>query len=483
MGLLDGLYKENYKYINALEALDMLAKDEMCGVSKIAEFLLAYKYHKCVETYKKNYINQIEPCDDKAVGIVPVNYWAVTNDILEKALENFVYSGNTYSESYEESDYALYFWLKEDFYNFEGFKKVNFEISDETYEKYLTFKKLDEYEREGAIEQENKPIDLDCIKEVNRVFPAAEQIDTIEPYQNKIESLIKENQQLQMEIENLKPSHCSVYNHKFFLYKQPLYSINDCACIASGYDPLDIQKLPVEDIDEILPEYCMAYNFINSAIEAEVLNCFNYKVSSEDLKEYLAKQGIEIKEFNEVEYAQFQISIKEQNKFNDINIAIVESEEIKLLKSKIDELEIALESKDDDLTALAIDFTVTESAYDRLKDELHSKNTENEKIKADLLEKDGRIKEPESIQTNQDESKLGTREETKKDYSDLTPEQEIPHTRQRGSVRKIIAVLVDMAKLPSEPFVAFNMLDAHAQSKGMELPSKDTTVKWTHKSS
>lgn len=53
MGLLDGLYKENYKYINALEALDMLAKDEICGVSKIAEFLLAYKYHKCVETYEK----------------------------------------------------------------------------------------------------------------------------------------------------------------------------------------------------------------------------------------------------------------------------------------------------------------------------------------------------------------------------------------------------------------------------------------------
>lgn len=298
MGLLDGLYKENYKYINALEALDMLAKDERCDVSKIAEFLLVYEFHKCSETYKKNYINQIVPCDDKAVGIISVDYWAVTNDILEKALENFVYRGNTYSEAYEESDYALYFWLKEDFYNFEGFKKVNFEINDETYEKYLTFKKLDEYEGKGVIEQKNKPINLDCIKEVDLIFPTTEQIDTIEPYQNKIDSLIKENEQLQMEIESLKPPYCSVYDHKFFLYKQPLYTINDCACIASGYDPLEIQKLPVEEIDEIAPDYVMALNLISSAVEAGQLNCFNYKINASDLSEYLQNQNIIIAGFS-----------------------------------------------------------------------------------------------------------------------------------------------------------------------------------------
>jgi hypothetical protein len=40
-----------------------------------------------------------------------------------------------------------------------------------------------------------------------------------------------------------------------------------------------------------------------------------------------------------------------------------------------------------------------------------------------------------------------------------------------------------MVQLPSEPYTAFNMLDAHAKLKGMELPSKDTTAKWTHNSS
>ena len=107
----------------------------------------------------------------------------------------------------------------------------------------------------------------------------------------------------------------------------------------------------------------------------------------------------------------------------------------------------------------------------RLKQENEDKN----KIVVELQE---RIKELEALQPNEQvEIQINQPE------SELTPEQEIPHSRQRGNVRKIIAVLVDMARLPSEPYTAFNMLDAHAQANGMELPSKDTTTKWTHNSS
>jgi hypothetical protein len=120
MGLLDDLYRQNYKYINALEALDMLAKNEKCDIPTIAKFLLANEYHKNSETYKKNYIDQIEHCDDRSVGIVSVDYWAVTKDILDKALEDFKYTGNTFNGMYEKSDYAAYFWLKDEFYNFKG---------------------------------------------------------------------------------------------------------------------------------------------------------------------------------------------------------------------------------------------------------------------------------------------------------------------------------------------------------------------------
>lgn len=106
---------------------------------------------------------------------------------------------------------------------------------------------------------------------------------------------------------------------------------------------------------------------------------------------------------------------------------------------------------------------------------LRQENEDKNKIVVELQE---RIKELEALQSNEQvEIQINQPE------SELTPEQEIPHSRQRGNVRKIIAVLVNMAQLPSEPYTAFNMLDAHAKLKGMELPSKDTTAKWTHNSS
>lgn len=251
MGLLDNLYKENYKYIRALDALNMLAKDERCDVSKIAEFLLAYEYHKCSETYKKNYINQIEPCDDKAVGIVPVDYWAVTKDILDKALVNFTYSGNTFSEMYEESDYALYFWLKEDFYNFDGFKKVNFVINDDTYERYLTYKKLDEYENKANIEQKNKPAEL---------------------------------------------------HYTFYLFKKPLLTFHEAACIITGYDPQYVEQCQNDtNFKQNFSNYLGAKDYIDTCTDAQILsyNSMDNRIDSESFKHFLANDGTFIDGFND----------------------------------------------------------------------------------------------------------------------------------------------------------------------------------------
>ncbi|ENV06148.1 hypothetical protein F967_01118 [Acinetobacter sp. CIP 102637] len=64
---------------------------------------------------------------------------------------------------------------------------------------------------------------------------------------------------------------------------------------------------------------------------------------------------------------------------------------------------------------------------------------------------------------------------------ELTPDQEIPNTRTRGTVLKIIAILADMADLPDEPYTAFNMMEAHADSKGLKIPSKTPVTDWLTK--
>ncbi len=67
------------------------------------------------------------------------------------------------------------------------------------------------------------------------------------------------------------------------------------------------------------------------------------------------------------------------------------------------------------------------------------------------------------------------------DTDELTPDQEISNTRTRGTVLKIIAILADMADLPGEPYTAFNMMEAHADLKGLKIPSKTPVADWLTK--
>lgn len=82
---------------------------------------------------------------------------------------------------------------------------------------------------------------------------------------------------------------------------------------------------------------------------------------------------------------------------------------------------------------------------------------ENQQLKDQLAQAQQRIKELEASQSI---------------------ENQPLHPRTRNGAYKIIAVLADMAELPDEPFTAFNMIQAHANSIGLEVPEKDTTAGW-----
>jgi hypothetical protein len=63
----------------------------------------------------------------------------------------------------------------------------------------------------------------------------------------------------------------------------------------------------------------------------------------------------------------------------------------------------------------------------------------------------------------------------------LSPEQEIPNSRQRNNILRIISILSQMADLPPEPFSAFNVLEAYADQNNKEIPSKHTVADWLKK--
>lgn len=64
----------------------------------------------------------------------------------------------------------------------------------------------------------------------------------------------------------------------------------------------------------------------------------------------------------------------------------------------------------------------------------------------------------------------------------LLPEKEVPHTRTRNQVVKLIHVLCHMNKLPiQKPQVCFAAIKAHADLNDLSCPEKDFTGNWIKK--
>ena len=161
--------------------------------------------------------------------------------------------------------------------------------------------------------------------------------------------------------------------YKFFLYKQPLFSIDDCTCIISDYDPLEIQRHPGNEIDEIAPDYSRAYSFVNSSIEAGKLNIFNYKIDADDFRNYLASENIIIAGFNDqiaeplhTESTKVHAEFKTTIANLELDLAIEKTtvqnlnEEVDHLKAEIAKLEAAQAVQQDCLLSQIFDESTTE---------------------------------------------------------------------------------------------------------------------------
>ncbi|TCB38167.1 hypothetical protein E0H82_00825 [Acinetobacter sp. ANC 4910] len=115
--------------------------------------------------------------------------------------------------------------------------------------------------------------------------------------------------------------------------------------------------------------------------------------------------------------------------------------------------------------------------FKQLKSEL-----EQEKLQSSLLILDNQSSLSE---TNQLKARITELEAAQPKSIDsdvqLSPEQEIPNSRQRNNILKIISILSGMAGLPPEHFKAFNMMDVHAAQNNIDIPSKHTVADWLKK--
>jgi len=181
------------------------------------------------------------------------------------------------------------------------------------------------------------------------------------------------------------------HEYKLFLFKKPLLTFHEAACIMTGYDP--------QYVEQCQNDTNFKQNFSN------YLGAYDYS----EFKQFLANDDTFINGFNEH------------------------------LKNK--ELDQSANNQN--------------PIIDQLK-------KENEKLKAEVLGKEERIKELELIQTSiADESKLGS-------------------TRAENNAAKLILALSELASIDiSKPYAPYESLKTQGELLGVDkFPSDENVATW-----
>ncbi len=257
----------------------------------------------------------------------------------------------------------------------------------------------------------------------------------------------------------------------------PLFYLNDtltiieASCIISGDNPAEI--LDIQDNPTLLASYKKfrnAKSLIESAINLRTLNEYtDIGIATHEFKTFLTSKKIFIEGFNDSSDKEDCIEeLTEQIQSQLIYISQIENEvgfyqslsHSSLSDADFDKL---LEAVNGGAFQLRGEKGILEQRNLFLKQKLEKSQLEIERLNALL------------------ESYPQSSDELTQSLDSFAPEQEIPNSRKRNNILKIISILSQMADLPHEPFTAFNVLEAFAIQNNKEIPSKHTVADWLKK--
>lgn len=178
---------------------------------------------------------------------------------------------------------------------------------------------------------------------------------------------------------------------KKLLYKQPLLSEHEAACIISGDDPNTVNRCQNDtDFEQNFSSYLDALSFIASSTRSTLLISDNYNgvIHREDLREYLTAENIPIDGFNDDMQQQ-------NNNFGNPSIGHATPEyyqqKNKELLEKIGQLEKELQQEKDQSFLLVLDDQSSQSEIKKLKESISEKDKKIEKLNKDVQKENGDV--------------------------------------------------------------------------------------------
>lgn len=264
--------------------------------------------------------------------------------------------------------------------------------------------------------------------------------------------------------EEVKPSEIPLF------YLNETLTVIEASCIISGDNPAEI--LSILNNDKLLESYSKFLNarsLVNSAIKLCTLRQYSdIGIATFEFKNFLRSKNLIINGFNDdIDEKDCISELSTQIQEKAVRISKLESEmeffenlEQNLSMNK----EVLIDSENYEIK------TINKNYISELENKilLLEKELENSKIEINKL-------------NTLSDSYTQSNDEVMRKLDNITPEQEIPNSRQRNNILKIISILSDMAGLPPENFKAFNMMDAHATQNNKDIPSKHTVADWLKK--
>lgn len=449
MNLFEDIELENHKYINVIEALELVARKINYKVSDVARRLLLDGFNKVAPIFNMNSYEKIEIfCSERDFS----GNYLTTTEFLELAISTlgtFEYiKKDSYGNEYQhiKEDWVNTFWLKSDFFNYSSIKKIG--VTEKFYNEIL---ELDsemalhdfiaqriECEDNKKAKENSKKISINFLKEVEQ-FEAQKQIDNISTQQR---------------------------DYKFFLFKKPLLTFHEASCIMTGYNPMEIKEQQnANDFEYTFTDYVLALDYIKVCTDAQILGYDSYsnRIVADEFKQFLANNDTFIVGFNNSSPVQDIKPFLQQKELNIENNEI-EYENLRkfALETNNELLELMQVKKNLDDTIFHLNNTmmgyVAEKSdlneeIDQLKMQLERKNTEIALLKQSVIQTN-----PPNIKN---ESRLRTREE--------------------NNIIKVLAVLADMEKKIdiSKPYEAHGIMKPKAELLGIEaFPSDESIKKW-----
>lgn len=519
--LIDLAKKNLEEYIAIKEVLELIAKTQQTPLSLVATFLISQGFETKIQTYEADKYYVVRSDDSWNWG-----HFEYTNEIISNLADN-----DDYFDTFEfsEKDIPKYlkdtYWKRSELYNLELIKKLSldfyFRVQDirnivcntsidfKKYENKIVFSTNDvkellksgipsylpssqekyflidsfvtssieffECDFSGGFEiTKDSLIQLfldngivisgfsDLITSENQQEGGIWDTNYLSILQNEILDL----ERLELDVFCLNNEIESLKNQKYPLYfKNKTFTLHEAACLISGYNPtITFGQHTYVNWLKANPDYEEAsdfiYSFLRADSEYEYLDS-HVHIGSDTIKKILTESNLLIDGFNDSSL--MDVCLSNQNLKENKEL----SEKIKQLEKDLNALEAKQNTSDFILT-------LEQAEKVELKKENHSLGLEIKELEEQLSNK--------VIEHPHDKS-LGflSKVSVENSHPELKPEQEIPNSRQRNNVLKIISILAEMSQLPPEPFTAFNMMEAYANSNGKEIPSKDTIAKWLKK--